>query len=520
MPPLPSLSVLLAAYACLLARCAFAPDFPADSALVTPTLHAVDARGQDVPLDRLPRRPRLSVGLQVQPSALNNGPWLFTGVSDHALLDDLSKLPLSAAQLSRSVAVRHRWAGPQLEIEPMIELSPGASYTLALPRKAAMNLPQPFTAELRVDDSSLGGAAVRATFPPAQASAVPTDLALALISLDGVVQGSEHGAWLEDESSLAHPAQAEEVSCADYDSAAVSCIRLALQAPLAAASRYVLRTGRALTDAHGALVTELQAAFTTHAGTQAEVPTWQPGSCALDEQTLPFGCVLLADERVELQLFQNPALRVTAQLADQRIAVLSAGLSATLRFAELRPDQAYTLDLETFDASLHAERTTWPLRTAPVLPTLAISELNADPRGHEPEQEYLELWNFGGETQSLAGLRVSDDPQEPGTVLPEQVSLAPGARALVVSDGFDPNDTRDQSPAPGSLLVRVGKSVTRGGLANSGERLYLRTAAGYRVSSAPGLPAPRQGQCLVYTAEDPRTAEPNDWVLSDCSPGR
>lgn len=422
---------------------------------------------------------------------------------------------MSAAHLSRTVAIRHRWDSSRLEIEPIDVLLPGGDYTLALPRKAAASPLQPLAAELRIDDSPLSGAAVRATFPPAEAAAVPTDLAFALISFDGVVQGSERGVWIEDERGFAHPAEIEQTACERYDTAAVSCMRVLPQRPLEPQTRYALRSGSALTDGHGAAVSELRAVFSTQSAQPQEPPAWQPAACAMDEQALPIGCALISDERVELQLFQNPAVRVLAELNKQRVALLPASMTTPLRFDGLAADRTYTLIVESIDASLHAEQISWPLRTAPALPTLAISEVNADPNGSEPAQEYVELWNFGNETQSLAGLHLSDDAKQLGSPLPEQVSIAPGAHALLVSDDFDPLDTRDQVPAPGSAIIRVGKSLTRGGLRNSGERLYLRTAKGHRVSAAAAQPAPRQGQCLTRATEDPLA----DWKLSECSPG-
>jgi hypothetical protein len=481
-------------------------------------LIAVDARGEAVPLDRLPRRPRLSIALAMPPNAPNNGPWLLAGTSDAALLDDLEKLPLNASHLSRSIPARHSWDGQRLVLEPERELIAGAEYTLAVPRKAAIGSAQPLATALLVDDSPFAGAAARATFPPAEAASVPTDLAFALISFDGVVQGSEHGVWLADDQGLAHPARIEEVACAEFDSAAISCIQLLPDLPLEPARRYLLRTGRALIDGHGATVTELHAGFTTQPEQHQEPPAWQRRSCAMDEQTLPRGCALLSDERIELQLFQNPGVRVLAELAGQRIALLPASLSSPVRFDGLIPDHDYALSLESIDGSLRAEHLRVPLRTAPRLPTLAITELNADPRGREPEQEYVELWNFGAESQTLAGLHLGDSVNELGAPLPDQYTVAPGARALLVSDGYDPLDGRDETPSPGSLLVRVGKSLTRGGLTNSGERLYLRTATGYRVSTAPALPAPREGQCLVRSADQHGLGE--DWTLADCTPGR
>lgn len=513
----PSLRVLVAMYARMLSSCAFTPDFPADAGLTAPSVSAVDARGEEVSLDRLPRRPRLRVTLPAQPPAFgpNMGPWLLRGACDLALLDDLAKLPLNAAHQSRSVAVRHRWAGGRLEIEPIDALVAGHTYTLALPRKAAMALPRPFTTELHVDASPLAGASLRATFPAAESAEVPADLAFALISFDGRVSGAPVGVWLEDERGLAHPAQSEDSACDDYDTAAVSCIRVRPTLPLQAASRYRLRSGRALTDAHGAAVSELDVAFSTQrqAGTQSA--SWQRSPCAVDEQELPFGCALLSDTSLELQLFQNPSVRVIARVQEQRIAQLPSATRTPIRFDALSPETVYALRFETFDASLNAEHSSWPLHTAATLPTLLISEINADPLGSEPEQEYVELWNVGPESVRLEGLLISDGVNELGTPIDGQVALPANARALLVSDSFDPADQSDVTPAAASLLVRMGKSVTRGGLANHGERLYLRTAAGQRVSSAPAEPPPREGQCLQRSGRDRAT-----WELSACTPGQ
>lgn len=68
----PSLCAVLALHAGLLVGCALTPEFPADPAAGEPFLSAVDALGEPMALDRLPRRPRLSVALGMSPSAPNN----------------------------------------------------------------------------------------------------------------------------------------------------------------------------------------------------------------------------------------------------------------------------------------------------------------------------------------------------------------------------------------------------------------------------------------------------------------
>jgi hypothetical protein len=223
---------------------------------------------------------------------------------------------------------------------------------------------------------------------------------------------------------------------------------------------------------------------------------------------------------MELSLFQNPALRVVARLGGKQLATPASAEGVRLKFEGLLVATAYTLEVDIIDALLRTETLSWELQTAPNLPTLAITEVNADPRGAEPDQEYVELWNFGEAPAALAGLCLSDSTRELGTPLPDTVPLEPSARALLVSDAYDPGDTRDPAPAAGSIIVRVGKTVTRGGLANSGEKLFLRTCDGSRVSSSPAQPSPREGQCLVRRparAQEPITDE---WALSECTPGR
>lgn len=506
-----------------------APDLSDAERPQEPELLAYDARGQPAALDAVPRRPRLRVTLQTQPSADTDAPWLFAGECDPALLRDLDQLPLNAAHQARKVEVRHRWDGYTVETEPRAELRKGQVYTLALPRTAAKALRQPFTAELRVDDSPRSGAAVRGTFPPAQSAAVPVGLAYTLITFDGETYGAQQGAWLEDPDGFAHPTLVEQVDCESYDSAAVSCIQLRLTAPLRAASRYGLRTGRALTDAHGAPLQELHASFRTSPDDTAVTSSWQRAACGIDEVSLPVGCALVRDDRVSLRLFPNAALRVTGSLAGQSFAVLPSNADRIVQFAELAPATTYQLSLQTYDghdarnarnATNDPRPQTYTLTTTQRLPTLAITEVYADPNGREPDQEYVELWNYGDAPVIRDNLLLSDSLREPGSPLPE-ISLQPKARALLVADEYDPTAALDVAPAAGTLLLRAGKSLTRGGLANAGESLYLRTSDAQRLSSSPDRPTPRPGHCLVRTGDDPRSDGPENFALlaEGCSPG-
>jgi hypothetical protein len=105
------------------------------------------------------------------------------------------------------------------------------------------------------------------------------------------------------------------------------------------------------------------------------------------------------------------------------------------------------------------------------LPPLAITEVLANPAGPEPAQEFVELRNLGTEVVSLLGLRVEDS--KGGDALPD-ADLPPGAYALVVPSGYDPQSPQDVPPRSGTVLVRVDARIGSDGLSNGGELVRLR----------------------------------------------
>jgi hypothetical protein len=174
------------------------------------------------------------------------------------------------------------------------------------------------------------------------------------------------------------------------------------------------------------------------------------------------------------------------------------------------------------DASGSPQEERFSVRTASDLAALSISEVRANPLGSEPAQEYVELWNFGARPLPVQGFSISDAPDEPGTRIVPDAILPPGARALLVSDAFDSTSDTDVRPAPGAILLRVGPTVTRAGLANSGEALFLRDREGRRLSAAPATPPPRPGVCSVRECEDPRSGAPGSFgydPAASCTPG-
>jgi hypothetical protein len=312
------------------------------------------------------------------------------------------------------------------------------------------------------------------------------------------------------------------VPCDAIDSAATTCVRLDLQAPLDAPSRHQLRTGRALVDAHGAAIEPFSASFTT--SDDAPLLTFARGDCALDEVVLPIGCALLGDDRVQLHLEPSTLARVSIELGSEQVARMSSGSPIDLTFDQLSANTPYSVAVTAYDASDVAHESAFSISTLRPLATVSISEVRADPLGAEPAQEFVELFNYGAAAVDVEGFTLSDSPTEIGTTVDAAGVVPAGGRALLVARGFDPSEMRDAMPAPGAILIRVSASaLTRSGLANSGEPLFLRDREGHRISAAPATPPPKPGVCNVRTSVDPRSGAPGsfDYDAADgCSPGR
>jgi hypothetical protein len=140
--------------------------------------------------------------------------------------------------------------------------------------------------------------------------------------------------------------------------------------------------------------------------------------------------------------------------------------------------------LEASDLAGNVSSVEHPITLGSPPPSLALTEVLANPAGPEPHQEFVELVNFGSEAIDLGGLWLADLSWEevqttladgaslPGDPLPA-VSLAPGEIALVVAAGYEANEGSDASPPPTARLLRVDASLGQAGLKNAGEPLTL-----------------------------------------------
>jgi hypothetical protein len=189
--------------------------------------------------------------------------------------------------------------------------------------------------------------------------------------------------------------------------------------------------------------------------------------------------------------------------------------------AGLPPGAAATAVVAAVDAEGHrvmAEPRSFQVPPPPTLP-LVISELLPNPAGPETTQEYVELLNRGQTPTSLAGLFLEDETgRDP---LPD-VELPPGARALVVGQGFDEASAADVPPRPGTAIVRLPGRLGRDGLRQAGEVVRLMAADGSVISSYGGwVDTTRgswQGKSIQRQPDEGACDHPRSWSMAPLAP--
>ena len=475
-------------------------------------LLAFDHVGRAWPLDGLPRQPILQLRTSAPITADEAFVFLFEGDLDaEALLDDLRRPPLLS---------RHEDLLLPLEVDGTTlwppRLQPGAPYTLGVGAWARDSdgrpLAGPFVASLRVA-AVAAGAEVTDSWPADGTAGAPYAIPLIALRFDDEVRG-EDIALVGERGPVS--GELRVIPCEDVGWANGECRALIPGGPLRPESRYRIEVGEELVDRSGAPVGPWSATFDT--GSEAQrPPVFLSLACHLDEYAIGPVCVL-ADDR---------SLVVRAQLDAPVRAFLSGaslGARTVANRGEVRLELSPLVAGSTFDGELRLEGLggehhveVLELRAQAQLPTLTIAEVRSDPMGSEPRQEYVELVNFGESPVPLTGLFLADRPDREGDLIDGGQSVPPGARALLVADGFDPEDPADPLVPPGVMLVRIGTSLASGGLTNAGEPLFLRDAAGHRLSAAPAVET-GPGRCLVRSGSG-RSGDEGSFRVAECTPG-
>ncbi len=215
---------------------------------------------------------------------------------------------------------------------------------------------------------------------------------------------------------------------------------------------------------------------------------WGPAEapCAEGMLPLPAGCASVMDDRLAISV--DRASYVSVKLgAEERAFALGAGEQQS--FLGLEPETLYSLSIAVLNPAGLERTAQLDITTTRASPRVVLNEVFANPKGPEPQQEWIELYNDGRAPADLAGFVLEDSAGT--TALPSAI-LPPGRYALLVNESFDARNGADPLPDPFAQLLRVPHLGTNG-LSNSGEMLKLRDAAGVLVSSFPADPAPVSG---------------------------
>lgn len=485
---------------------------------------AVDASGLPSALDALPRWATIQIVGGAAIADPGGALFLLEGTADQALLEDLGSSPLRTAHLARGLTLRTEVRDDTLLISPASALTPGA-YSLALgawarDRAGERIVEAPALWALRVSNDDDAGASVRATFPPDGVLDLGTNLDRVVVAFDGAVQQDADALWLELPDGLALAATTRFGACRFLEGLTCATLTPTGRPPPGSTLRLVVSPH--LRDLRGGPVGPFEASLHVGTGPDAEPPSLILPSCAIDEQATPLGCVLANESSIELRIELHEAATLEAVALDSVVSLAADPGEVVVRLAPLPPDTELAVTLRLRDAADNDMELQHPLSTTGALPTLSIAEVLADPRGPEPAQELVELLNYGLQPVDLYGIALADASDEPGTEITRSVSLPPGKRVLLVADGFDPSSSADVPPPPGALRIPLGRALAGNGLSNAGEALYLRDAAGRRLSAAPAAPRPRAGVCLVRVGADPRSGDRGQFSLSEedgCTPG-
>lgn len=514
------------------------PPMPRDAAPVDASspprvlsVRVLDASEREWDDGAIPRAPRIVIVLSAPIAGEPEPVLLLAGEDDDDLRSDLTSAPLRAATSARAIACERRVEGSKIEVMPVAPLAPGARLVIAIGGwardDAGHRIEGPWAQALRVADDARAGARALETWPPDGATAIGTALPLAGVRFDGEVFGRASGLWIEGPDGERVPGSARAARCDEIGWEGDHCAALIPSRALAPGVVHTIRSGTELRDATGAVVPMLFASFTTALEPDLDAPGFATMACAVDELTTEAGCVLADDSRLALRVRATEPARIRLEAAGQRALAIAPRGEATLELGSLAAGASIAATLVAIDAAGHERRIELALATTDALPLVSIVEVRADPYGAEPRQEYVEIANVGTETIDLEGFALSDSPGAEGDVIAGSHRLTPGARALLVAEGFDAEDRgdgdRDVAIPPGVPLIRLDRSLASGGLSNAGEPLFLRDPLGRRISAAPAEPLPRPGVCVVRTSDDPRTGARGSFdydVIDGCTPGR
>lgn len=184
-----------------------------------------------------------------------------------------------------------------------------------------------------------------------------------------------------------------------------------------------------------------------------------------------------------------------------------------VQFVVEQQSSRIALEVSAYDLAGNSEVARLEHENAVPPASLTLVAVRPNPRGPEPAQELLVVYNHGERVHELSDFRV-------GSTLSTSMSLpsskiAPGEHVVVVPADFDPHHDADEAPPVGVKLLRLPSDLTEKGLANQGEEVQLWDEDGRWVAGIPALKA-SAGTCIRRIDETSHADLPRFFTHSTC----
>lgn len=404
---------------------------------------------------------------------------------DAAFLRDLAKPPLSSSRqgLVASVSVA---PGPDDHVvvlrlrRPLVARRLHALLVAPTVTDQAGNplADEPLRRDFATGDAALGRPVLELLSPRAGATELPTNLARLIVRASQPLQGVGPGAWwLESPSGERVDLEAEPADDVCMGIPGMPrCLRLRPRRAFTPLTEWSLQAASSVRNGRG---DPLFVGEAPRFGTGARADHEPPTASYLDLRVAD-GCLLIS-----AQVDEDSDLRVRSSWSAD--SSLSVGARSYQVGTKLPAPLAGAVSLELSDLAGNHQQPLVRLVDRPAVPPVVITEVLPNPRGLEPAQEWVELYNASGAPVALGGWLIDDGDDGVGVNVLPDVELAAGAFAVVVGARFDSSSPLDPAPAPDALLIRLEGTLGALGLANSGEKLVLRDARGVLVSSYGGF---------------------------------
>ena len=461
----------------------------------------------------MPRRPRIQLIESDASTSLDpRGVFLFSGRADENLDDDLREPPLRSQALKRILAYDWQQEEGLWTFTPRRHLPPASSLVFALSawaRPAKQRQGLPWTQGLGTAAEG-GGATLIASWPAEGSSGVPRNLPALTLIADGDLELHDDDLLFQERGEPPLPLRLNAQGCNEALPEARRCWSAELGAPLEGDRVYVLSLKESARDATGAPLQPWSLRFRSAPVASNSPPRVVALACESDERSVEGLCIAADDQGLSLRVQVERAAEIRAQAAGSRDAVYTVDGRASLRLSALPPGSLIPWRIDVVDLAGQLRRIEGRTFTESALLPLSIHAVQSDPAGPDPDQEYVELHNFGHEALALTGCVLAVQGTPRGEVIEESFWLAPGGRVRLVSPHFDPHEVNAPLP-PGVALLRMKGPLGKGGLPKGGVQLYLRDPQGRRLSGAPALAGPEEGGCILRRGADLRAMRLRDF---------